>query len=307
MRFEINILGSSGAVPAYGRFPSMQLLDVQSRLYLIDCGEGAQLRFAEYGLSWAKLRQIFITHQHGDHLFGLPGLLSSMALNGRVQSLDLFGPAGVGEFWQAVAPSLGKLPFPVHFHTVDPSQYALIFEDKRLQVFSLPLKHRAPTSGYLFKERQRQPNMRPEQIAKYDIPYQAIPKIKAGEGYQSPQHGYLTHEALTLPPPLPRSFAYCSDTAYHEPLLPYIKGVDLLYHEATFTEQHREQAEKTMHTTARDAARMASASGAQQLLLGHFSARYTSLGPLLLEACELFPNTFLGVDGSVVPIPFRPA
>lgn len=305
MRFELTILGCSGAVPAYGRFPTQQLLNVNDQLYMIDCGEGAQMRFSDYGVRWGKLGHIFISHHHGDHVLGLPGLLSSMGLNCRTAPLRIFGPAEVGRFLESACAFLGSLSYEVDFCEVDPERHALVHEDKRVQVFSLPLQHSARTSGYLFREKERPRHMKAPLIKQYQIPYSAIPGIKAGAGFDSPVHGFLPNEELTSPAALPRSFAFCSDTRYAPSLIPYIKGVDLLYHEGTFLEAQRQQAEETSHSTARQAARVALSADARQLVLGHYSTRYYTLGGILQEACAVFPNSLLGFDGLTVPVPLR--
>ncbi len=305
MRFELTILGCSGAVPAYGRFPTQQLLNINGQLYMIDCGEGAQMRFSDYGVRWGKLGHIFISHHHGDHVLGLPGMLSSMGLNCRTAPLHIFGPAAVGAFLQSARAFLGRLSYTVDFHEVDPEQNALVYEDKQVAVFSLPLQHSAPTSGYLFREKERPRHMIAPLIEKYQIPYSAIPGIKAGGGFESPAHGFIPNEELTSPAALPRSFAFCSDTRYVPSLASYIKGVDLLYHEGTFLEAQRQQAEETDHSTARQAAEIALAAGVRQLVLGHYSTRYYTLGPTLREACSVFPNSLLGFDGLTVPVPLR--
>jgi len=303
MRFDLTLMGTSGAVPAYGRFPSMQLLNVQEHCYMIDCGEGAQMRFAGYGLSWGKVRQIFISHMHGDHFYGLPGLISAMGLNRRREPLTVYGPPGLQQMMEQVLPGSGKLSFELQFKAHDPSEHRLIYEDETVSVHTLPLRHSIPAAGFLFKEQPKARKMRGELIEKYGIPYQRIPAIKGGEGFRTASGEWLPHEELTEAPPPPRTYAYCSDTAYEEALLPWMEGVDLLYHEATFCELQRAQAEKTVHATAMDAARIARLAGAKQLVLGHYSSRYKYLDVLLAEACSIFPNTLLGCDGGVVSVP----
>lgn len=271
---------------------------------MVDCGEGAQMRFNQFGVRWGKLHHIFISHHHGDHILGLPGLLSSMGLNSRKADLHIYGPPQVGVFLKQTRDFAGRLPFPVHYHEVDPNGHHLVFENRFLEVFSLPLRHSVPASGYLFREKQRPRKMRAEQIEKFNIPYKAIPSIKAGGDFRSPEDGVIANTRLTYPPPRRRSFAFCSDTAYFEPLADYIYGVDLLYHEATFLEKHRDQALATGHSTVRDAATLASMGEVGTLVLGHYSTRYPILDRVLKEAVFVFPNTLLGSDGLVVPLPF---
>ncbi|MCB0587230.1 MAG: ribonuclease Z [Phaeodactylibacter sp.] len=302
MRFELTLLGTNSALPAYGRFPSAQVLNVQERHYLVDCGEGAQIRMSQFGVRRSKIQQVFISHLHGDHIFGLAGFLSSMALLGREDPIELYSPKGLEEMVRVLFKYSGGLSFPLHFHTLDTEKNQLIFEDKAITVHSLPLVHRVPSAGFLFREKERPRNMRPEKIETYNIHYRDIPAIKAGADYVLPDGRRISNEELTLPPPAPRSYAYCSDTAYHEPLASMIQGVDLLYHESTFCEDMREQAVLTGHSTARQAAEIARLAGAGRLILGHYSSRYKSLKPFLEEARAVFPNTELGDDGRVFEV-----
>ena len=272
---------------------------------MIDCGEGAQMRFTDYGIRWGRLKQLFISHLHGDHFYGLPGLISSMGLNGREEELTIFCPAELVDMIRAIIPYMTKLPFEIKFQPIPQDKHELIFEDHRVQVFTLPLQHSIPAAGFLFRERQRPRSMRGELIEKYDIPYRQIPAIKAGADYVAEDGSSIPNELLTTDPPRPRTYAYCSDTTYCESLIPLIKGADLLYHEATFCERERSQAERTQHSTATDAARIARAAQVKQLVLGHYSSRYKYLDVVLAEACQLFPDTLLGSDGGIVSVPLR--
>jgi ribonuclease Z len=280
----------------------MQLLNVQEQLFMIDCGEGAQMRFGDFSVKWGKLNQVFISHHHGDHVLGLPGILSSMGLNRRRAPLTIFGPPEVGKFLQQACAFNERLSFPVHYREVDPTRYFMVYENASIEVFSLPLRHSVPAAGYLFREKQRPRTMRGELIKEYEIPYKVIPNIKDGADFLSPKFGCIPNETLTLPPPKPRSFAFCSDTAYEPQLADYIRNVDLLYHEATFQDRHQEQAEQTGHSTVREAAMMALNANVGTLILGHYSTRYPVLDRTLREAVSVFPNTILGSDGVVIPI-----
>lgn len=298
MRFELTVLGSNSALPAYGRFPTAQVLAVRERCYLIDCGEGAQMRMAEFGIRQGRIGQVFISHLHGDHIFGLIGWLASLALCSREEPLDIFAPAGLEEIIRVQLKYTGGLPFPLAFHTIGPGRHALIFEDSAVSVYSLPLAHRIPASGFLFRERERPRNIRPECIDTFRIPYQAIPEIKAGADYRMEDGRVIPNAELTLGPPPPRSYAYCSDTAYHEALIPLVRGVDLLYHESTFCDEQAAHAAETGHSTARQAATIALKAGVGRLILGHYSSRYKNLEPFLEEARSVFPATELGLDGA---------
>lgn len=286
-------------MPAHGRFSTSQLLQVANHRYLIDCGEGTQIRLTEYGLNKGNINQIFISHLHGDHYYGLLGLLTSYSLLGRTQPLTILGPEGLEAIFEVNMQYSGGrgLSFPIRFEVIDPTVHQCIFEDKRVKVYSLPLDHRIPAAGFLFREKPRPRNMIPDKIEAYQIPYPQIPLIKDGADFTLPDGTVIPNVELTLPPPAPRSFAYCSDTAYREELIPLIKGVDLLYHESTFLEENAEQAVLTRHSTAKQAATIAAKAGVHRLVLGHYSSRYKDLTPFLDEARNVFPKTELGVDG----------
>jgi ribonuclease Z len=301
--FRLTILGVSAALPISGRFTSSQVLSVGSKSYLIDCGEGAQMRMLEFGINSSSIGQVFISHLHGDHIYGLIGLLGSMALLGRKKPLDVFAPAGLEEIIQVQLKYVGPVPYSLAFHAIDQSAHKLIYEDKAVEIYSLPLIHRVPAAGFLFREKERLRNMRPEQIAAHAIPYQSIPAIKAGADYQTEGGNLIPNEALTLAPLPPRSYAYCSDTAYSEALPPLIQGVDLLYHESTFCDGMEELATATGHSTARQAATVALKAQAGQLVLGHYSSRYPDLNLFLEQAREVFPRTALGIDGGAFALP----
>ncbi len=307
MTFNLTILGAAAATPAYDRFTTAQVLTVADQGYLIDCGEGAQMRLQQYYQGRGRIRNIFISHLHGDHYLGLMGLLMSYALNDRTEPLALFSPPGLRRIVEVqLQYSGGPLPFPVQYHEVDTTIHQQIFSDHRVEVFSIPLRHRIPTAGYLFRERPRQRNIRPESIAQYQIHYSRIPAIKAGADLELPGGRTVPNAELTVEPPPPRAFAFCSDTRYEEGIVPYIEGVDLLYHEATYCEDRREQAVVSMHSTALEAARIARMAKAGKLILGHYSARYDNLADFLEEARSVFPATELGLDGKGFSVPARP-
>lgn len=304
MRFELTILGTSAALPAYNRFPSAQILNIQDQLFLIDCGEGTQMRMMEFGVKKNRIEQIFISHLHGDHVYGLIGLLTSFGLNNRTNPLTIFSPPGLEEIINIQFKYTGgqNSPFPIHFKVLDPTQSETIFDNDLLSVTTLPLLHRIPTVGYLFREKEHPRNILPEKIRAYQIPYTSIPAIKNGEDFQNLNGQIIPNTELTLAPRVPRTFAYCSDTAFNEALIPLIEGVDLLYHESTFCEDHQEQAKITMHSTAKQAATIAAKAKAGQLILGHYSARYKVLDCFLEEAQAIFSNTLLGKEGMVYEV-----
>ncbi|GJM36371.1 MAG: ribonuclease Z [Saprospiraceae bacterium] len=306
MNFEVTLLGINSALPAYGRHPSAQVLQIQEQYYLIDCGEGTQMRMNDFDIRRGKIRQIFISHLHGDHIYGLIGLLTSYALMGRTDSLDIFSPEGLQEIIEVqLRHGGGGFPFPIKFHKLDTEVHQLIFSDKRVEVFSIPLIHRIPTCGFLFKEKQRPRNIIPEQIEKFNIPFSLIPGIKDGKDLALPNGAIVPNAELTLPPLEPRAYAYCSDTRYTETILPYINGVDLLYHESTFLHEAEERAKETMHTTALQAGTIAQKANVGLLILGHFSSRYPDLEVLRKEAATVFDRVVIGVEGQTYKAPFK--
>lgn len=305
MKFELQLLGTNGALPAHGRFPTQQVLQVHHKQFLIDCGEGLQMQLDQSQARPGHIQTICISHEHGDHILGLPGLLSSWALNAREKPVDIYGPPAVGNFLKAFQHLFQHFPYAINFNPVESSAPSIIYEDQLLQITAFPLRHRVPTYGYLFREQPQPRRMLKSAIERYCIPFAAIPGIKNGQGYHSTEDGYIPNDELTAPPPRPRSYAFCSDTAYHEPLAEWLAGTDLIYHEATFSERHKEQARKTMHATASQAAQIALLAGARQLVIGHYSPRYRTPDRLLYEACAVFPNTFLGADGMIVPLLYQ--
>lgn len=306
MRFDLTILGSNAATPAYGRHPTAQVLNVSDRLYLIDCGEGTQMRMNDYHIKRHRIHQIFISHLHGDHIFGLIGLLTSYSLNGRTDALDIFGPSGLKEIIDVQLKHTGShLSYDLNIHIIDPEQSVRIFEDEFVKVTTIPLIHRVPACGYLFTEQERPLNIIPEKLQEHQIDFAQIDVIKKGADGKSTDGKVIPNKILTLPPYIPRTYAFCSDTAYTEAILPIIKNVDLLYHEATFLHEKLEQAIYTKHTTALQAATIAKKAAVQQLLIGHFSSRYLHPEVLLEEAVQVFPNTALAIEGRQFDVKLR--
>jgi ribonuclease Z len=297
MKFELTILGSNAAVPANNRWLSAQVLNIQEQLFLIDCGEGTQFRMQEFQIRKNKIRNIFITHLHGDHIFGLAGLLTSMAMAGRTEPMTI-APFGLEPMIQSIFQySYYKSPFPIDFQVVDTTKTDVIYENEVVKVTGFPLNHRVPCAGYLFQEQPFPKNIRPEKIKEYAIPFQQIKAIKAGNPFETIDGRIILNEELTLPALKPRSFAYCADTTYFEPILETIQGVDLLYHETTFMADMTEHATLSGHSTALQAGMIAAKAAVNQLVTGHYSSRYIDLNPILEEARSVFPNTVLGIDG----------
>jgi ribonuclease Z len=298
MSFELTILGANAAMPAHGRHLSAQVLDIGEELFLIDCGEGTQIRMMDLKIKKHKINQIFISHLHGDHIFGLIGLLMTFELNGRMAPLHIYSPAGLKE---VIDIQLNHEPvYPLHFHVTNPEESVLLFESKLVEVYSIPLVHRVPCHGFLFVEKPRPANMRKEKIHEYNIPFSQMPAIKAGADYTTSEGLVVPNSEITIGPLPSCKFAYCSDTMYSEDIIPIIRGVDLLYHEATFMHDLLGQANKTMHSTALQAASIAKQAKVKKLILGHFSSRYANLEPLLEEAKTVFENTNLAVEGEKI-------
>lgn len=300
-RFELITLGTGAALPARGRFPTAQLLNVHDGLYLIDCGEGTQERLRIAGVVFNRIGHVFISHLHGDHYLGLMGLVSSMHLMGRQSTLHVHGPRELKQIMDLQLRVSGTyLRYPLEFHELRPESGTVAWEDERVTVRTLALRHRLPCCGFIFEERRALRTLRPEALSM--VPRFKRTAIKRGEDLVLGDGTVLPNAELTLDSSPARRYAYCSDTAYEPALVPYLKGVDLLYHEATFTEQLSKRASETLHSTAAQAARIALDADVGQLLLGHFSSRYKSASELLREALPIFPRTALSEEGQVFPV-----
>lgn len=301
MPFQLTILGSSSALPTANRYPTAQALNVLGRFFLIDCGEGTQTQMRKYKIGFSRVNHIFITHIHGDHIFGLIGLISTFVLLGRKHDLHIYSHSDLQKYTATQLSFLypGEVPFRIVFHPLNFNREDLIFEDKKVKVYSFPLSHRIPTCGFRFEEKPALPNLRPDKLREYDIPIRDRQRIKEGGDFITPDGQVIPHTELTINPYKPRSFAFCSDTRYEESYIASVKDVDLLYHEATFAEDNQELARLTYHSTGKDAATVASRAGAGKLLIGHFSARYKDHSPILEEALRIFPQTTAIMEGDV--------
>ncbi|MBL0310483.1 MAG: ribonuclease Z [Bacteroidetes bacterium] len=300
MIFEVTILGSNGAVPAYDRHPSAQIVNHNGNIFLVDCGETTQFQMNRYGIKRGKLDHIFISHLHGDHYFGLIGLITSFSLHWRENPLHIYAPAGLEDIINVqLKYSNTELRFDIYFHALNADAPRIIYEDEQLTVETIILKHRLPTTGFLFKEKKHLRHIIPEKIAQHDVPHHQISDIKKGADYQHPDGRTIPNVELTREPSPARSYAYCSDTAYTTTIAEQLQGVNLLYHEATFMEGDATRAEETFHSTCKQAAQMARLANAGRLLIGHFSARYSDLSVLLEESRSVFPNTFLAEEGKI--------
>lgn len=298
MIFEVTILGSSSATPIYNRHPTAQVLNVHEHLFLIDCGEGTLIQMHRYHIKYHRINHIFISHLHGDHYLGLMGLISTMHLQGRTEELHIYSPPELKEIVELqLRHSQTNLRYQLVYHSVDSANPKVLFEDDELEVSSVILNHRIPCTGFLFKEKPRLRKLNKDAVEKYKIPVNAFSSLKNGKDYVDESGTVISNTELTLSPPPPRVYAFCSDTIYDESIVPFISRVDLLYHEATFLSDKAERAKETFHTTASQAATIAKQARVKRLLIGHFSARYKNLYPLLEEAKEIFENTSLALEG----------
>lgn len=295
--FTITILGSSSAIPTSTRFPSAQVVSHQYEPFLVDCGEGTQIQLRKNKIRFSKINHIFISHLHGDHFFGLVGLISSFNLLGRKTDLHIYAPEEIEKVIELqLSISESQLHYQIHYHVLKFDSKNLLYENKLLEIYSFPVNHSIPTCGFLFKEKPYPRKIIKEVLALYDIPDHAFGAIKKGNDFVFDTGEILRNEILTKPGFPHRSYAYCSDTAYSESIATYVRGVDLLYHETSFMEDMRTLAQEKKHSTTLDAARVAWESGAKQLIIGHFSARYKELDALLAEAQSVFENTLLATE-----------
>jgi len=296
MKFEVTILGSSSATPVFNRNPSAQLLNCNEKYYLIDCGEGTQQQLTKYNLKAARIDYIFISHLHGDHYFGLIGLLSSLHLNGRIKPMQIFGPKPLLEILEVQFKySDTVLRYPIEFFPIEADESRQIFENSDLTVKTIVLNHRIPTTGFIFQQKKRQRKLIKDKTD--EVPMAYYTALKKGIDVELPNGDILRSEDYTIEADAPRCYAYCSDTLFDESYFATIKDCDTLYHEATFMHDLLDRAKETHHTTALQAAEVAKINGVKKLLIGHFSSRYKTLQMLLEEAQSVFENTELAVEG----------
>ena len=302
-KFELTILGCGSALPTTRHFATSQVLNVREKLYMIDCGEGSQLQMRRSHLKFSHLNHVFISHLHGDHCFGLIGLISTFGLLGRTAPLHVHAPENFGSMLQSMLDFFCKgLDFNIEFHPVDTTRHTLVHEDRSVMVYSIPLRHRIACCGYLFKEKELLPHIRRDMIDFYHIPVCEINNIKNGKDWVTEDGHVIPCSRLTTPAAPARSYAYCSDTCYLPELSSLVGGVDLLFHEATFLHEDLQRAQETFHTTALQAATLARDSHVKALCIGHFSARYEDEAVLLDEARSVFAHTILAKENLNIKI-----
>jgi len=302
MRFELTILGSSSALPTSERFPTAHVLNVHERFFLIDCGEGTQVQIRRLRIPLSRIHHIFISHLHGDHYYGLPGLIASMDLLGRRHPLSIYGPPDLERLVMDFSHLNEALKYELRFHALDPEQPLLILDHEVVDVWALPLKHKIKTHGFLFREKPGLPHIRKEVIDELGLSIRDIQWIKSGNDWISPEGEQHTNQSLTLPASNPRTYAYMSDTRFMPEAAAWVAGADLLYHEATYDHAHRKRAWATGHSTAHEAAELARLAQVKKLVIGHFSARFKTTDGLLSEAREVFSETVAACDGLKIPI-----
>lgn len=303
MTFEVTILGCGAATPTSRYNPSAQVVNVHDKLFLVDCGEGTQMQLRRNKIKIQRIRHIFISHLHGDHYLGLMGLLSTLHLLGRKEELHVFGPADLKEIIDVnLRLSDTWLVYPLHVHPLTPGVMEQIVEDRTLEVHSFPIRHRIATWGFLFREKEKQYHMVTELVAQYKLHPEEIVHLRNGRSVERADGSVITPEMTCQPPDAIRSYAYCSDTMYWEPIAEFIRSADLLYHESTFLEKESARAKETFHATASQAAQMAALAGVHKLILGHFSSRYDDMDQFLMEAKPHFQNVVLAEEGKVFPV-----
>jgi ribonuclease Z len=297
-KFSVLILGNASASPTLTRSNTAQLINIEEQYYLMDCGEGTQIKLREHRVKLQRINHIFISHLHGDHYLGLIGLLQTMHLMGRESELKIFCPGNIEEVIDVhLKASESQLRYDISYIKVNHKESEVIFENEKVEVISIPLKHRIACSGYIFKEKPKPRRINAKAINAYNVPKYFINKLKVGEDYVLENGETIKNSLLTMDSLPSLSYAFCSDTKFYEPIAAIIKGVDLLYHEATFIDEHADRAKKTYHSTAKQAAEMAKLSGAKSLIIGHFSNRYPDLNVLLKESRSVFKNTDLAIQG----------
>ncbi|MBR0180840.1 MAG: ribonuclease Z [Prevotella sp.] len=301
--FKVHILGCGSALPTLRHYASSQVVEVRDKVLMLDCAEGTQMQLRRCHVRFTKLSHVFITHLHGDHCFGLIGMISTFGLLGRTATLHIHAPKELEQMLQSQIDFFTHdLEYDIEFHPVDTTQKAVVYEDRSITVESIPLQHRMPTCGYLIREKQGLPHIRREMIDFYKIPTSQINNIKNGADWTTDDGEIIPNSRLVKSADTARSYAYCSDTKYIPTLHEMIKGVSTLYHESTYGEDHILQAEKYNHSTARQAAMVARDARVGKLLLGHYSSRYEDENVLLNEAKEVFENTFLTSEMAVFDV-----
>ena len=297
---KLTIIGCNAATPRKNSQTTAQLLEIKGQLVLIDCGEGTQMQLRKFGVKFARIQHIFISHLHGDHFYGLIGLISTFRLLGRTADLHIFGPKGIKEIITLQLKLANSwTDYALYFHELESKTSTMILDHEKFTVETLPLNHRVYTNGYLFREKKGPRKINSEKVEEYGVDKSDMENLKQGKDITTIDGQLISNETLTFPPAQPKSYAFCSDTAYLPDLIPLVKDISCLYHEATFLDTHQDLAEKTKHSTAKEAAKIAAKANVDRLILGHFSSRYSDLNEFSDQAKEYFQNVEIAEDGKI--------
>jgi len=294
--FAITILGNNSAVPAFNRHPTSQVVTMEGHNFLVDCGEGTQIQMINYKIRRSRISHIFISHLHGDHYYGLIGLINSFGLLSHRQDLHVFGPSPLQQIIEMqLAVSHTVLPFALHFHTI--CNEGILIEEEKFIVKSFRTNHRIECYGFLFQEKKKPRKIVPEKVKLYGIPASFYDRLQDGEDYEQKDGTIIQNQLVTEPGAKPRSYAYCADTKYDESMIPHLQGANMIYHETTYLDNLREKADFRFHSTTRQAGLFAKKAGVGKLLIGHFSSKYDTLEEFEAETKDVFPNTELALEG----------
>lgn len=300
---KVTILGNNSAIHAFNRNPTAQVIEIYDQIFLMDCGEGTQTRISKYKIHWGKINHIFISHLHGDHYFGLVGMISSMGLWNRTKKLSIYAPALLQKIILLQIEAVGgKLPFELEFKTIEPDFDGLLLDTPQYVVSCFPVTHGIPCHGFIFRKKSKGRKINAEACREYGIPFSYYPKLKEGANYQTKSGTIIENKLLTFDAPADKVYAFCADTCYEPKIIPFIKNADLIYHESTYLKNNEIRAAQRFHSTAEQAAMIAKQAEVGQLLLGHYSSRYENILPFETEAKSVFSNSIASIEGEIYTV-----